>query len=195
VQIRWQSTDLSILETDPLTPGAPAWTSNAHQASNSTTLAHGNTGSSIFPTPTFPVSSHHLSSGAKIGIGIAIPVFVLLLLSLSIFFILRKRKLKPTHESQQEYRKAELEAHPSPLNELPNSQATETVLCTKSPDLNEITELDSIPISTRQVEVEVQRKKPIANQAVVLSSDLGVGDAVEGTVQAVELEESRCEPL
>jgi len=85
VQIRWQSTDLSILETDPLTPGAPAWTSNAHQASNSTTLAHSNAG-----------SGSGLSRGAKIGVAISMGIFGILILTFGIYWTLwwrmRRRK-------------------------------------------------------------------------------------------------------
>jgi hypothetical protein len=115
---------------------------------------------------------------------------LLLFISLSFLFIRRKRQLKTTDESQ-EYRKAELEANPSTRAELPDSQGKEIVLITNSPRSNEIRELDSTPISAGQV----QRKKPVASQMVVLPSNLRVADAVEGTFKDVEAEQSRGEPV
>ncbi|KAI1473405.1 hypothetical protein F4774DRAFT_415848 [Daldinia eschscholtzii] len=78
IQIRWASSDLSILETHPLTPGLIL----------ATTISNGVT--DITSSSSTAVTG--LSVGARAGIGVGVGLFGLLGLGLAIFFILRYRK-------------------------------------------------------------------------------------------------------
>jgi hypothetical protein len=91
IQIRWASTDMSTLETHPLTPGlhypyTATVTTTPNPSNASSTNGSPASASSIAPSS--------LSTGAKIGIGVAVPVGVILLLILSILFFLKRRQRK-----------------------------------------------------------------------------------------------------
>jgi hypothetical protein len=170
ITLAWQNTDLIT----PTTVTSPS-TTHFVGSTLSAALITPPMSSSTVLTQTYPVvnnaqpaSSHQISLGVKIGMGVAIPVLVFLLISIGFFFFRRKRQPDITDE-RQEYRKPELEANSSTLTELPDS--------------HEIRELDSTPISTKQV----QGKKPIPNQVAVFPSDFGVNITVEGTGRDVKV--------
>ena len=89
-QIRWREDDLSLLETHPLTPGAPAWTTTNEESPT--------------PTPTDTSGAQEesdedngglgLSTGAVAGIAVGVAVFAILLCSAA-FVWYRRRHLKP----------------------------------------------------------------------------------------------------
>ncbi|KAI0173007.1 hypothetical protein GGR52DRAFT_572812 [Hypoxylon sp. FL1284] len=95
IQVRWAESDLSVLETHPLTPGltladvtlgtrtstdAGAETVPSSPSSTLTVAAHGDEGGS------------GLSTGAQVGIGVGVGLFGLLGVGLALFFILRYRR-------------------------------------------------------------------------------------------------------
>ncbi len=95
IQIRWQSSDLSILETDPLSQSTKLGPSSSKMPP-----ASGSTGSGPVSTSTSsgenPNSQHveqgqdsGLSSGAKAGIGVSVAIAVLLLCAAA-FLLLRR---------------------------------------------------------------------------------------------------------
>lgn len=91
IQIRWQSSDLSILETHPLSPGvkyapsttAPSPTTTATSAKSSSLSTSGSSDSTGKPNP-------GLGSGAKAGIGIGAALGVLALVAIG-FLLWRRR--------------------------------------------------------------------------------------------------------
>jgi hypothetical protein len=100
IQIRWKSSDLSILETHPLTAGLRfGETSKTTSGSNPTSSGDGRGEDS---------SDHSggggggLSAGAKAGIGAGVAVAVLLLCIVAFFFIRRYRanRLDDDHHIQ-----------------------------------------------------------------------------------------------
>ncbi|KAI1472143.1 uncharacterized protein F4812DRAFT_407630 [Daldinia caldariorum] len=99
IQIRWASSDLSILETHPLTPGLILATATSDgvgdvpgaRTSSSTAVTH---------TSTNPNSNWKgLSSGARAGIGVGVGLLGLLGLGLAIFFILTYRKKRTNNQA------------------------------------------------------------------------------------------------
>ncbi|KAI1658569.1 hypothetical protein F4813DRAFT_38402 [Daldinia decipiens] len=102
IQIRWASSDLSILETHPLTPGLTLAVGtlggetdvSGTQSSSSTTV----TGLSANPD-SYGVG---LSVGAQVGIGVGVGLFGLLGLGLAIFFILRYRKKRTNGQTDSQ---------------------------------------------------------------------------------------------
>ncbi|OTA92225.1 hypothetical protein M434DRAFT_328493 [Hypoxylon sp. CO27-5] len=98
IQIRWAESDLSTLETHPLTPGL--------------TIAAKTSGSVIDATETGPSSGatvtvlsnpesgrDGLPVGAQVGIGVGVGLFGLLAVGLVVFFILRYRKRRANGQS------------------------------------------------------------------------------------------------
>ncbi|KAI0886441.1 uncharacterized protein GGS22DRAFT_187686 [Annulohypoxylon maeteangense] len=81
IQIRWAESDLSILETHPLTPGLKIATTGT-ESSATVTVISSNLGR----------SGEGLSTGAQVGIGVGAGLFGLLAIGLAVFFILRYRK-------------------------------------------------------------------------------------------------------
>ncbi|OTA58960.1 hypothetical protein K449DRAFT_116608 [Hypoxylon sp. EC38] len=98
IQIRWAESDLSTLETHPITPGL--------------TIAAKTSGSVIDATETGPSSGatvtvlsnpesgrDGLPVGAQVGIGVGVGLFGLLAVGLVVFFILRYRKRRANGQS------------------------------------------------------------------------------------------------
>ncbi|KAI5860946.1 hypothetical protein GGS23DRAFT_202576 [Durotheca rogersii] len=94
IQIRWAESDLSILETHPLTPGLKL-----------VGVGSGSGTETGQPTdPTVPVIENTgdeggLSTGAQVGIGVGVGLAGLLAIGLALFFILRYRKKKQAGEN------------------------------------------------------------------------------------------------
>ena len=127
IQIRWKSSDLSILETHPLTPGlkfvATTTTPTPSRSSPTGTTGPSPTRSESRsspiapkPSPTSPlpvndIDSSGLSTAAKAGIGAGVGAAVLLLCIAIIIFIRR-------HRSNHLYQPAEMQVEvrdPSPI--------------------------------------------------------------------------------
>ncbi|KAI4866469.1 hypothetical protein F4820DRAFT_447005 [Hypoxylon rubiginosum] len=110
IEIRWAESDLSILETHPLTPGLilAGETSGTRTGTGAETTQTG-------PSSTVTVLSGDSSSGgglpagAQVGIGVGVGLFGLLGLGLAIFFILR-------------YRRKRRDANQPPVQQLPPGQ-------------------------------------------------------------------------
>lgn len=97
IQIRWAESDLSVLETHPLTPGLvlAGATGDVSGTSIETGADATRTGSSSTITVTSsssPSSEGGLSTGAQVGIGVGVGLFGLLAIGFAVFFILRYRK-------------------------------------------------------------------------------------------------------
>ncbi|KAI8959401.1 hypothetical protein F5Y11DRAFT_333250 [Daldinia sp. FL1419] len=92
IQIRWASSDLSILETHPLTPGLTLAevTVGGEPDVSRTRSSSGATGTSLYTDPYG--NGDGLPVGAQIGIGVGVGLLGLLGLGLAVFFILRYRK-------------------------------------------------------------------------------------------------------
>lgn len=92
IHIRWQSSDLAILETHPLTPGLRVGARVTPTLMPEETLK-GDGQSSAFG----------LSTGAKAGIGVGVVIAVLLLCGAALFFIRRYRakRLRPLGEPME----------------------------------------------------------------------------------------------
>ncbi|KAK3374674.1 hypothetical protein B0H63DRAFT_452521 [Podospora didyma] len=94
IQIRWASSDLSILETDPVTPGkrnAPSTSTPPTDPTTSTTAGPQTSTGSGVPNPGGGGSSG-LGTGAIAGIAIAVVVLVLGVIAAAVFIFFRKRK-------------------------------------------------------------------------------------------------------
>ncbi|KAI1372513.1 hypothetical protein F4677DRAFT_432459 [Hypoxylon crocopeplum] len=99
IQIRWAESDLSTLETHPLTPGLTLSTVTSAGEADAT-----QTGPSSGPTVTVvstdPASPKGgLSTGAQVGIGVGVGLLGLLGIGLAIFFIWRYRKKRANSQA------------------------------------------------------------------------------------------------
>ncbi|KAF3054861.1 hypothetical protein GL218_07732 [Daldinia childiae] len=113
IQIRWASSDLSILETHPLTPGL---TLAAGTLGDETDVSRTQSSSSTAVTglSSDPDSNGvSLSVGAQVGIGVGAGLFGLLGLGLAIFFILRYRKKRTNGQAASQ---------PPPMQQPPPGQ-------------------------------------------------------------------------
>ncbi|KAI0376767.1 hypothetical protein F5Y04DRAFT_265701 [Hypomontagnella monticulosa] len=92
IQIRWASSDLSILETHPLTPGLILATGG--DDTDSTPSGSSDKTGPAQPTGTSDGATGQggLSTGAQVGIGVGVGLFGLLAIGLAVFFILWYRK-------------------------------------------------------------------------------------------------------
>ncbi|KAI1778733.1 hypothetical protein F4818DRAFT_227327 [Hypoxylon cercidicola] len=96
IEIRWAESDLSILETHPLTPGLvlageTSGTATRTEAGAETTqTGPASTVTVLSQDP--PGGEGGLSTGAQIGIGVGVGLFGLLGIGLALFFILRYRR-------------------------------------------------------------------------------------------------------
>ncbi|KAI1391759.1 uncharacterized protein F4822DRAFT_104838 [Hypoxylon trugodes] len=91
IQIRWAESDLSILETHPLTPGLIlAGTSAVHSGTTRTESSSSATVTVI--SSDSEDGENGLSTGAQVGIGVGVGLLGLLGIGLAIFFILRYRR-------------------------------------------------------------------------------------------------------
>ncbi|KAI1765663.1 hypothetical protein GGR53DRAFT_254036 [Hypoxylon sp. FL1150] len=96
IEIRWAASDLSILETHPLTPGlilagVTSGTTTRREFGTDTTR----TGASTTVTALSDDSPHRqggLTTGAQVGIGVGIGLFALLAIGIAIFFVMRYRR-------------------------------------------------------------------------------------------------------
>ncbi|KAF2455856.1 hypothetical protein BDY21DRAFT_365089 [Lineolata rhizophorae] len=95
IQVRWQASDLSVLETDPLRPGqspTPSTSSSSiiplQTGENSTINADSDDSS----------DNSGLSTGAKIGIGVGVPVGVLAVAAAGFLLFWRHRKRKQARQ-------------------------------------------------------------------------------------------------
>ncbi|KAI2619859.1 hypothetical protein GGS26DRAFT_321794 [Hypomontagnella submonticulosa] len=96
IQIRWASSDLSILETHPLTPGLILATGGGDTDSSPTGSPTGSSDGTGLAQPTGTSDESRgqggLSTGAQVGIGVGVGLFGLLAIGLAVFFILWYRK-------------------------------------------------------------------------------------------------------
>lgn len=120
--IRWASTDFSILQTHPLTPGWPlAWTtlSTVGPVPTATGPATAAATATSIATPTAttvePMATGTISTGAIAGIAVAgVAGLILLMAAIVLVWKMRRRTRHRTTEREQadppEYRKAEMDA-------------------------------------------------------------------------------------
>ncbi|KAF2806535.1 uncharacterized protein BDZ99DRAFT_501347 [Mytilinidion resinicola] len=121
IQIRWKSSDLSILETNPLTPGlsihrttsastmlsTSSTTSPLTGAISSTTSQHSALDpstsllTSVLPIVSAPAASNSLSTGTKAGIGVGSAAIVFLALACS-FILFRRHKRSKGSDSNHD---------------------------------------------------------------------------------------------
>lgn len=108
IQVRWASSDLSILATHPLTPGkvfstTTSTTSQSTASQTATPTAFTSSSLSITSGAAFhPDDQHHgLTTAAKVGIGLGIALFVSL--GALIGFILMYRKSKQIKLAKEAY--------------------------------------------------------------------------------------------
>lgn len=96
IEIRWAESDLSILETHPLTPGlilagvTGTTTRTTSSASRYTTRTGAST--TVTVSPDGSPNDGGLTYGAQIGIGVGVGLFAILMLGIAIFFIMRYRR-------------------------------------------------------------------------------------------------------
>ncbi|KAI1407894.1 hypothetical protein F5Y13DRAFT_173708 [Hypoxylon sp. FL1857] len=91
IQIRWAESDLSILETHPLTPGLFLATATSGTDADATETGP-SSGATVTVLSAPDSSSGGLSTGAQVGIGVGVGLFGLLAIGLVLFFILRYRE-------------------------------------------------------------------------------------------------------
>ncbi|OTA99604.1 hypothetical protein M426DRAFT_27353 [Hypoxylon sp. CI-4A] len=93
IEIRWAESDLSILETHPLTPGLilATGTSGSDGSATGTETLSG-VATVTVTSSDFDSTGRGLSTGAQAGIGLGVGLFGLLVIGIAIFFFLRYRE-------------------------------------------------------------------------------------------------------
>lgn len=112
VQVRWQSSDLSVFETHPLSPGVLL--AGASRTNSSTTSINTSTPT---PSPT-PTGGSGLSSGAKIGIGVGVSLGVLLLIITGLALCIFRRRQKRNRSEEGVSRNTEIALTRSPMSSI-----------------------------------------------------------------------------
>lgn len=91
IQIRWAESDLSTLETHPLTPGLTIAAKTSGSVVDATETGPA-TGATVTILSNPGSSQDGLPVSAQVGIGVGVGLFGLLAIGLMVFFILRYRK-------------------------------------------------------------------------------------------------------
>ncbi|KAI0105358.1 hypothetical protein F4776DRAFT_657872 [Hypoxylon sp. NC0597] len=91
IQIRWAESDLSTLETHPLTPGLTIAAKTSGSVVDATETGPA-TGATVTVLSNPGSSQDGLPVSAQVGIGVGVGLFGLLAIGLMVFFILRYRK-------------------------------------------------------------------------------------------------------
>ncbi|XXH02146.1 hypothetical protein Hte_008514 [Hypoxylon texense] len=119
IEIRWAESDLSILETHPLTPGLIlAGETLGSTIRTGTGAETTQTGPSSTGTQDPPSAEGGLSTGAQVGIGVGVGLFGLLGLGLALFFILRYRR-KRRDANQPPIQQPPPSQYPHPVHQYP----------------------------------------------------------------------------
>ncbi|KAI1800235.1 hypothetical protein F4811DRAFT_540150 [Daldinia bambusicola] len=118
IQIRWASSDLSILETHPLTPGLFLATATSDSVRDVPGTRTSSSTAATYSSTSPDSDLKGLSGGTRAGIGVGVGLFGLLGLGLAIFFILTYRKKRTNKQAVNQ----PPPMHQTPLDQYPFDQ-------------------------------------------------------------------------